>query len=217
MSKVTAPLFGFKASGQVGKAIVFGSWRGVDYVRQHVTPANPQTTSQTTTRTTFATLREMWKVNPGIGREPWEAFASGRPFLGLNKYIGENMLVVRGDANFNDFIGSPGARGGLAPASVAITTGGSTGAINILVTNPTLPSGWTFVAAQAVAFPNQDPAAVWVGPLVAGEETTADTTFFLAGLGSGTACQAAAWLKFTKPNGQIAYSVGTTQQVTAGV
>lgn len=216
MARTTAPLFGFEAQGAVGKAVVYGRWRGIKYARRYVIPANPQTTAQTTTRTTFATLREMWKIMPAIGRAPWDAFAAGRPFLGLNAFIGENMLVVRGDANFNDFLGSPGARGGLAPANVVIAQGSGSGEVDVTVTNPTLPSGWSFEAAQAVAFPNQDPAVIFGGPLVAAEENTANTLFTLTGLGSAVACQVAAWIKYTKPNGEIAYSVGTTDQVTSG-
>lgn len=50
MAKVKAPLFGLGASGQLGKALVYFNWKGVDVVRSHVVPANPQTDPQTTQR-----------------------------------------------------------------------------------------------------------------------------------------------------------------------
>lgn len=216
MSRTTAPLLGFGASGQIAKTMVYGTWRGVSYARRYVIPANPKSTEQNKTRALFAKLREMWKLNPTIGRAPWEAFATGRKFLGLNAFIGENVRVIRGDADMQDFIGSPGARGGLPPASVAITQSATTGAIDVLVTNPTIPTGWVFAAAQAVGFQDGDPIVDFVGDMVANEETTANTTFTLTGFPAATACVAAAWIKWTKPNGETAYSVGTTSAVTSG-
>lgn len=38
------------ASGQLGKALVFFAWKGLNVVREHVTPSNPQTAAQTTQR-----------------------------------------------------------------------------------------------------------------------------------------------------------------------
>ena len=216
MSRTTAPLLGFEASGQIGKTMVYGKWRGVRYARRYVVPANPNTTAQQTTRTTFSKLREIWKVLPSVGRAPWDAFATGRQFLGLNAFIGENMRVIRGDADMDDFIGSPGARGGLAPASVVIAQGSSTGEIDVTVTNPTLPSGWTFLSANAIAFPQQDPAVDFVLPIASDTELVANTLFTLTGFTAAQACVCAAWLILTKPNGELAYSVGTTTAVSAG-
>jgi hypothetical protein len=68
MARTTAPLLGFNATGQIAKTMVYGTWRGVKYARRYVIPGNPQTAAQQTTRTTFATLREMWKLMPAIGR-----------------------------------------------------------------------------------------------------------------------------------------------------
>jgi len=40
--RVTGPLYSQDASGTIGKAIVFSKWKGRNYVRKHVKPANPQ-------------------------------------------------------------------------------------------------------------------------------------------------------------------------------
>jgi len=50
MAKVTGPLFSVSASGAFGKALVFGSWKGRNTVRQLVTPANPMTQAQQDSR-----------------------------------------------------------------------------------------------------------------------------------------------------------------------
>ncbi len=50
MAKTKAPLFGLGASGQLGKAIVFGSWKGIGVAREYVKPSNPDTGPQQTQR-----------------------------------------------------------------------------------------------------------------------------------------------------------------------
>jgi len=50
MAKLNAPLFSFRASGQIAKALVFFGWKGLNVVRSYVVPANPKTTLQTTHR-----------------------------------------------------------------------------------------------------------------------------------------------------------------------
>lgn len=46
MAKVTGPLQSFSASGKIANSIVFAAWKGVNYVRQYVIPANPQSEAQ---------------------------------------------------------------------------------------------------------------------------------------------------------------------------
>lgn len=50
MAKLKGPLFSLGATGQLGKALVFFPWKGLDVVREYVVPSNPKTTGQTTQR-----------------------------------------------------------------------------------------------------------------------------------------------------------------------
>ncbi|MBA7530413.1 hypothetical protein ES705_22620 [subsurface metagenome] len=50
MAKLKAPLFSLGASGQIGKALVYFPWKGLNCVREHVIPSNPKTALQTTQR-----------------------------------------------------------------------------------------------------------------------------------------------------------------------
>lgn len=50
MAKLKAPLLSLGASGQVGKALVFFGWKGLNLVREYVVPANPQTPPQNAQR-----------------------------------------------------------------------------------------------------------------------------------------------------------------------
>jgi len=50
VAKLKGPLFSLGASQQIGKTLVYFSWKGLNVVREYVIPANPKTTAQTTQR-----------------------------------------------------------------------------------------------------------------------------------------------------------------------
>lgn len=50
MAKLKGPLFSLGASQQLGKALVYFGWKGLDVVREYVVPSNPRTAGQTTQR-----------------------------------------------------------------------------------------------------------------------------------------------------------------------
>lgn len=207
MSKTTAPALSFQAKGQIGKTMVYSRWRGIDYVRQYVIPANPQTVAQQNVRKTFALLREMYKIAPALVVAAWDAFATGRPFTGMNKFVGENVRVLNGQADMDAFIGSPGARGGLAPVAIAVDSL-AVGAITVDFTLPALPAGWAMHGAVAGAFKNQAPNGFFEGAFVAAEDVAAPMNqVVLNGLESGEEYVVFAFLRQTKPDGKIAYSV----------
>jgi hypothetical protein len=217
MAKLTGPLLSFGARGQIGKAMVTSKWRGIPYARQHVIPANPRTTAQVANRTLFAMLREMYKLAPAALRAPWEAFATGRPFLPVNKFVGENVRLLQGDTDFANAIMSPGARGGLPPSSVSAATGGATGEVDVTIVVPAqLPDGWTVTECAACAFTQQTPYGTFTGPLVAGTDATAAYEITLAGFAAGADVECFGWVVYEKPDGLLAYSVSVYDLTTAG-
>lgn len=50
MAKVKAPLFGLGARGQLGKALVYFPWKGIDCAREYVIPTNPKADLQVAQR-----------------------------------------------------------------------------------------------------------------------------------------------------------------------
>lgn len=214
MAKVTAPLLSMGARGQIGGSMVLAKWRGIDYARQYVKPANPQTEAQQANRKRFALLREMHKLAPGTLRDPWDAFAKGRPFTGVNKFVGENVRVLKGETDMALFIASPGAAGGVPPQAVAGADGANPGEVTVTITvSDQLPTGWTVDSVAAVAFPNQDPAGFFTGPLVAGTAEAPADEVTLAGLPAAGEVVVAGWVVYTKPDGSKAYSVSLSDVV----
>lgn len=217
MAKLTGPLLSMGARGQVGKTLVVGNWRGIDYARQYVIPNNPRTSAQQANRIRFALLREMYKLAPGVVRAPWDAFSSGRPFLGSNKFVGENNRLLNGETDLQSMLMSPGARGGLPPATVTATAGSSAGEVDVTVTPPSqLPEGWTVTAVHAAAVLDQDPVGIFSGPFVAGTEADPQTPVALAGFEAAAEVVAFGWVEYEKPDGKAAYSVSIADAVTAG-
>jgi len=212
MAKVTAPLLSFGASGTIAKVQTYASWRGVAYARRHVVPANPKTTAQTLTRDIFTGLTVRWKQGGPLMRAPWDRFAVGQKFLGSNQYLGKNLNLTRGDADMDAYIGSPGAKGGLAASTLVLTTVASLG-IEAVITAPAAPTGWTLTSAIATALKDQTPEAVVADIVQEGEDLVAapyqvDFTGLVA-----VTYFVQAWLKWTKPDSSIAYGASINDSI----
>jgi len=213
MAKTTAPLFGFGATGSLAKSIVFANWRGVSYARRHVVPANPKTTGQVLTRDIFTNQETRWKQGGPLMRAPWDRFAVGQKFVGRNSYIGKNINILRGDANLDQYIGSPGAKGGLPPASLVLTTVAA-GGIEAVVTTPAAPTGWTLTAVVCCALKDQTPEAVVADVVQEGEDlVAAPYQVDFTGLAT-VAYQVAAWIRWAKPDASVAYGASIIDKIT---
>lgn len=216
MAKTTAPLLSFDAAGQIAKSLVFARWRGISYSRRYVVPANPNSVSQQFQRQSFATLREIWKRMGPLGRAPWDSYAAGRPFTGMNAFVGENRLAIGVEADMQEFIGSPGARGGLPLVDFDATTGSGSGEIDVTWTPPSLPSGWAITNAVVAAFVDQAPDAVFPGGWVEAGDASSPYALTLTGLTPSASYVLTGWLVMTKPNEEVAYSPSIGVVAAAG-
>lgn len=216
MAKVTAPLLGFGSSGQIGKTQVYAKWRGVSYARQHVIPANPNTTSQQRTRGVFNWLSQFWKELNPAAQAVWTAYAKGKPLTNRNAIIKANLSGLRGtDAvpatTLDTLQGSPGVNGGLAYTSLVPTDGGGH-VIDATMTAPTLPTGWAITNAHAVAIKQQD---AHTGTTYQSFYAADATTPYVPSpnVGAAGTYVVTAWFEYTKPDGMTAYSPSITNTV----
>ena len=68
MAKVQGPLFSMSASGKMGNAIVFFSWKGLNVVREWLIPTNKQSADQGNQRTILGgTGRAVGEIYPNPG------------------------------------------------------------------------------------------------------------------------------------------------------
>lgn len=215
MSKTIAPLISFGAGGALGKTAVYSSWKGIPYVRRYVIPANPRTTKQVTVRDLFKALQQMWLLMPALGKAPFQANAQGQRYTPNNKFTSLNVsgLDTSSPPTSMDFFqGSPGAKGGLPPASLTVTPGA--GSLAATVGAPVIPDGWSIYQAQGVAFKNFDPAGPFVGSIEAAFDASSPYSLAFSGLDAGDEYVVSAWFEWIRPDGSHAFGTSLTDTGT---
>lgn len=212
MAKVTAPLLSFGGLGTIAKTAVFSKWKGRPYVRQYVIPANPQSAAQTLTRNAFGFANETWKRMGPLGIAPWDRFATGQVLTGRNKFMGNFVNENRAETDLLSWNMSPGAKGG-PPLVSAVAS--SPGVNDILVTcvTPTPPTGWLVAATVAMAIRDQDPQSA-VLYATTEDEDVGGLLPLLPSLTTAQLYVVGAWIRWTKPDLTIAYSVATMTSFT---
>ena len=204
MSKVTAPLLSFGASGSVAKTQVYSRWKGRAYVRRHVIPANPNSSEQQLTRNSFGWLTQLWKNAPALLTAPWDLYAQGQVLTGRNAFIGQNTAILRPETDNDLMIFSPGAKGGPAPTSVSAAA--AVTAINVTIVPPTPPTGWTVTQCVAAAVRQQNPQSGILYSWASGFDATDPYVVALTGLVTGQVYVVGGWVQYAKPDGSVAYS-----------
>ncbi len=212
MAKLTGALFSLSASGTIADTITYGDWKGIQYARTRVIPANPKSSSQSQTRDVFRLLGDYYKFAPGIAREPWVAAVLGVPMTAQNLVLSKNIGLLRTETDLDLMVYSPGARGGIPPSAITVTPG--SGTLTVGVTAPSAPTGWTITAAQGVAMLDQDPHDPIAATPRAVEDTSSPYSLAFTGLTASVPYQLAAWLKWLTPSGEAAYSVALRDQGT---
>jgi len=102
MAKAKLPLLGVQARGQLGKAIVYFPWKGIQCVRTHVYPAQPRTGPQLAVRADFTNHIDAWHdaLMLAADKVAWNLFASvsKRAASGFNEFVGFcRSVLVSGD------------------------------------------------------------------------------------------------------------------------
>lgn len=215
MPKTTAPLLSFGASGQIGKTQVYASWKGIAYARRYVIPSNPRSDAQVRNRNIWSLLGTMWLYAPTSVADAFNTFALGKPLTGRNKFFSDNQKLFTADPMRDDITGlivSPGARGGIPATGIAVTPAATQ--LTVTQTLPSVPAGWTIAANIAVAVPDQDPVDPFGGLIFSNRDTSGDGINVITGLANGTLYVVGAFLEWTRPDGQTAYSVSLSSTGT---
>lgn len=219
MAKVKSPLLSISARGQVGKSQVYGSWRGVPYVRQHVVPANPRSAEQTLTRGTFNGLVQLFKLFGALSVAPWAAAAKGKPFTDRNALISSNLPNLRDQADMTNWMGSPGALGGFPLANIAAVAGAASGEIDATLTTPPEPPDWTIASLSVHAIRDRTPETIpseIVQELSEGAPVAdGDNVITIPNLTAGADYVVSGWIVWTRPDGRTAYGVSMTTGIVA--
>lgn len=95
MTKVNGPAMSLDASGKLGNALVFSKWKGRNYVRQLVKPANPKSGGQTGMRAMFKFLAQIWAGLTAGNQATWEARADNLVASPFNAFMSRNQFLWR--------------------------------------------------------------------------------------------------------------------------
>lgn len=212
MSRTTAPLLSFGASGQIAKTQVYSKWKGRPYVRRYVIPANPQTAEQTKTRSAFAFLQHVWQFAPANLIAAYDAYASGQVMTGRNAFGKANIGTLREASDLDLLLFSPGAKGGFAATSIAAASGSTQ--LTVTLGAPAIPSGWSIDKAVAVAIKDQDPNTGVDYAMFVATDASAPYAPVITGLTNGVLYQVGGWFEFTRPDGFTAYGRSINDQET---
>lgn len=91
MVKVLGPAFSMDASGSLAGALVFSKWKGRNYIRQLVTPANPKSGGQVGMRAAFKFLTQQWASLSAPNQATWEDRADDMVASAFNAYLSYNQ------------------------------------------------------------------------------------------------------------------------------
>lgn len=203
MTKTTAPLLSFGASGQIAKTQVYSTWKGRSYARRYVIPANPNSVAQQETRNTFAWLNNVWKYMPAAALDAWLAYGNSSRFTDRNGWIKVNLSNLRSESDLANLVMSPAANGGLAAGGISVAPGAAQLAVTL--TAPALPTGWTIDSAIAAAIRDQDPQTGVLYTVSAATDASAPYVPTITGLVASQLYQVGGWFVFAKPDGSAAY------------
>lgn len=210
MKVVYAPIVS-DASGRFG-GMVATKWRATNAFRRFRAPANPKTTLQLEVRRIFINASRFWTTQGARTRAAWTAFALGKNFQGRNRYIALQVPAMKGAANANLMVGTPGDASTLGFTLCTFTAGA--GSITCAATPWTAPTGWSVVGVVAYAFRDSDWGAVGISVVqVEGEDLVTPYSIILSGLAT-VLHQCRAFVIWLAPDGTTRYSASTPGTAT---
>lgn len=123
MVKVYGPMMSMDASGTLAKAATFSKWKGRNYVRQRVIPANPRSGPQTGMRAMLKFLSQKWASLGAGPQATWVIRAASMVISPFNAFCSYNQSRWRQFKAPTD--SDPATELGVAPAAPTTTpTGG---------------------------------------------------------------------------------------------
>jgi|ETNmetMinimDraft_30_1059905.scaffolds.fasta_scaffold144829_1 hypothetical protein len=90
MSKLTLGALIADARGSVG-GVTFSKWKGTNYVRSKVKPANPKTAAQIAVRDAMTVCVKSWGTMIAGTKTPWNDGAKGKTKTGANMFTAANL------------------------------------------------------------------------------------------------------------------------------
>ena len=97
MAKVRGPLYSIDARGVIADAMVFGGWKGINWVREQFIPQNPKSEDQVAVRLIFTQAVSKWHDFTDEGKADWQTAIEkkGYTMSGFNFFVSEYCKSMR--------------------------------------------------------------------------------------------------------------------------
>lgn len=128
MARITFGPMIVDCRGSVGDT-TFSSWKGINYIRSRVTPANPNTVAQQNQRNKLKYSVFQWQQLATDIKTRWNEYASPYSRSGYNFWC-DNNIPAMAVADAVDLHYTPANKDLAGPTDFAAATGGSSGEIN---------------------------------------------------------------------------------------
>lgn len=151
MVKVFGPMMSFDATGTLGKIATFSKWKGRNYVRSRVIPANPKSGLQTGMRSMFKFLSQQWSGMSAPDKATWVTLAEAKVVSPFNAYVSQGQLRWK---NFNSPSQAyPAAEVGVlgTPAATFPSAAGGVSSITISMQLSAAADNWGFLLYRSTS------------------------------------------------------------------
>lgn len=166
MAIVKGPAMSMDASGSLAGAVVFSKWKGRNYVRALVTPANPKSGAQTGFRASMKFLAQIWSSLTSSEKATFEARADDmivspfNAFTSMNQKRWRNFLTPSKEDPPAEASSAPSAltmsvTAGVRMATVSMADGGTAPDWGIVLFRSTT-SGFTPSVSNCIALVEED-------------------------------------------------------------
>jgi hypothetical protein len=91
MVRLYGPLMSLDASGTIADSVTFSKWKGRNYARQHVVPANPNSVSQQSVRAMMRALSQIWNGLTAGNKASWQDRADQTIISTFNAFCAYNL------------------------------------------------------------------------------------------------------------------------------
>lgn len=149
MAIVKGPAMSLDASGSIAGALVFSKWKGRNYIRQLVTPANPRSGSQVGFRSMMKFLSQQWASLSAAEKATWESRAADRIISEFNAYTSYCQLRWR-----NFLTPSKADPAALASTPSLAATGVATAGVrqaSLAITDGATPPDWGYLVFRSTS------------------------------------------------------------------
>lgn len=173
------------ASGSLAKTLTYAHWKGRPYVRQLVTPANPQSTAQVYTRAMMRYLSQQWGSFDPTLKAQYNDLAKQGNFSPFNAWV--RLMMMRWTQGLTPYENYPQEPGGPNPTLGTLTPTGGVGQITGTIVITTIAAGMGIIYSAALH--NAGTAPLSAARLINTLDGVADgdtVNFSITGLDPGT-------------------------------